>query len=297
MNECTTARAHLALYLDDELRNGERDEFLRHIAECFACRDMLAREREFLTEIRGSHRESAPASLRERVEAILGEPSEPLLAPPVLRQRVGRILGRVPTDARRRRHAAVAALVAVTFVGAMAWYLVPVRRVARSSSAFAKMAVDVHQRHVRGELPLEIGSQSPSEVSAWFAGKVRFGLSLPNYQETSGQDRLYYLLGARLVGFENDYAAYIAYRMGDRPISLVVTSDSVALPSGGQEIMSRGLTFHFEVRNGLKVITWTDRGLTYALVSDLEERGQQSCVVCHEGTQDRDFFETLRPER
>jgi hypothetical protein len=36
--------------------------------------------------------------------------------------------------------------------------------------------------------------------------------------------------------------------------------------------------------------------LTYALVSDLEERGQQSCLVCHAGTKDRDFIEGLRPQ-
>jgi hypothetical protein len=33
--------------------------------------------------------------------------------------------------------------------------------------------------------------------------------------------------------------------------------------------------------------------LTYALVSDLEERGQQSCIVCHQGAQD--FIEPLKP--
>jgi hypothetical protein len=157
------------------------------------------------------------------------------------------------------------------------------------------MAVGTHKRYVRGQLPLEIASASPLDVSDWFSGKVSFGFKLPNYQETSGQERLYELLGARLVGYSNDYAAYVAYRMGDRPISLVVTSAAIATPAGGQEIASRGLTFHFEMISGLKVITWSDRGLTYALVSDLEERGQQSCVVCHEGTRDRDFIEGLRP--
>jgi hypothetical protein len=43
------------------------------------------------------------------------------------------------------------------------------------------------------------------------------------------------------------------------------------------------------------VITWSDRGLTYALVSDLEERGQHSCIVCHQGTKDQDFISNLKP--
>ncbi len=164
-------------------------------------------------------------------------------------------------------------------------------------SHFAMMAVDTHQRHLRGQLPLEIGSDVPEEISHWFAGKVPFSVKLPNYQESSGQEKLYSLEGARLVGYNNGYAAYVAYQMHKRPISLVVTSEAVAQPSGGEEIVSRGLTFHYDSIHGLKVITWSDRGLTYALVSDLEERGQQSCIVCHQGTKDQDFIESLKPKQ
>ncbi len=156
------------------------------------------------------------------------------------------------------------------------------------------MAVDTHLRRLRGQLPLEIISDSPELISSWFAGKVSFRLRLPNYQESSGQEKLYGLEGARLVAFNNDYAAYVAYRMRQRPITLVATANSVAMPSGGEEIVSKGLKFHYDSINGLKVITWADRGLTYALVSDLEERGQQSCLVCHAGTKDRDFIEGLK---
>ena len=148
---------------------------------------------------------------------------------------------------------------------------------------------------MRGQLPLEMETESPQQISSWFLNKVNFSVKLPNYQESSGQDKLYTLEGARLVGYQNDYAAYVAYRMKDRPISLVITSDSVAHPSGGEEIQARGLTFHYNAIDGLKVLTWSDRGLTYALVSDLEERGQQSCIVCHEGTKDRDLLEPLKP--
>jgi anti-sigma factor RsiW len=121
-------------------------------------------------------------------------------------------------------------------------------------------------------------------------------VKLPNYQESSGQEKLYTLEGARLVGYQDDYAAYVAYQMKNRPISLVITADGIAA-SGGEEITARGLTFHYDSIRGLKVITWSDGGLTYALVSDLEERGQQSCVVCHQGTKDQDFISPLKPKR
>jgi hypothetical protein len=76
---------------------------------------------------------------------------------------------------------------------------------------------------------------------------------------------------------------------------VVITSDAVARPSGGEEIDARGLRFHYNAIDGLKVITWSDRGLTYALVSDLEERGQQSCIVCHQGTKHQDLIAPLKP--
>jgi len=177
---------------------------------------------------------------------------------------------------------------AVAVLLAMLWYW-------GGSFNFARMAVDTHLRHLRGQLPLEITSDSPQEISTWFAGKVPFRVELPNYQESSGQEKLYQIEGARLVGFRNDYAAYVAYQMRKRPISLVITSASAAVPRGGERIVSKGITFHYDSIDGLKVITWTDRGLTYALVSDLEERGQRSCIVCHQGTRDRDFIENLRP--
>jgi hypothetical protein len=157
------------------------------------------------------------------------------------------------------------------------------------------MAANAHMRHIQGQLPLEISSEVPERISDWFIGKVPFVLRLPNYQEASGQEKLYRLEGARLVGYKTDYAAYIAYQMQTRPISLVVTSEAVAQPSGGEAIRANGIEFHFNSINGLKVITWSDRGLTYALVSDLEERGQQSCVVCHAGTKDKNLIEPLKP--
>jgi len=157
------------------------------------------------------------------------------------------------------------------------------------------MAADTHLRHLRGQLPLEIVSAAPQQISSWFENKLSFSVKLPNYQESSGQEKLYELEGARLVGYKNDYAAYVSYQMRQRPISLVITSSLVAKPAGGQEVAAKGLTFHYDSINGLKVITWSDRGLTYALVSDLEERGQQSCVVCHHGTKDQDAIDSLKP--
>jgi hypothetical protein len=52
-------------------------------------------------------------------------------------------------------------------------------------------------------------------------------------------------------------------------------------------VTSGGLTFFLESVAGLNVITWTDKGLTYALASDLEVSGERSCLVCHGSPEER----------
>jgi anti-sigma factor RsiW len=276
------------LYLDDELQGEERGVVEAHLADCESCAALFARELNFLKAVRESATvHVAPPELRAKVQKILSD---------------GPKVASVAEVSRPRRASRVSWLVAAA--AALLLLLLPlvVWRINRQSnipalkaSSFALMAADHHLRHMRGQLPLEMETENPQQISSWFLNKVNFSVKLPNYQESSGQDKLYTLEGARLVGYQNDYAAYVAYRMKDRPISLVITSDSVARPSGGEEIQARGLTFHYNAIDGLKVLTWSDRGLTYALVSDLEERGQQSCIVCHEGTKDRDLLEPLKP--
>jgi len=282
LRNCDDIRGRLTLYLDNELQGDERGMVEAHLSECESCAAVFKRELNFLKTIR----ESGPLHV----------------ASPALRNRVKQILKVSPREEQRRGFrfqwlVATAAGLLVLLLPVLVWRIVRQKEPAPVSQVcgFAMMAVETHLRHIRGQLPLETESARPQDISAWFANKVNFSVKLPNYQESSGQEKLYTLEGARLVYYENQYAAYVAYRMADRPISLVITSDSTAKPSGGEEIASKGLKFHYNAIDGLKVITWSDRGLTYALVSDLEERGQQSCIVCHAGTKDQDFIEPLKP--
>jgi anti-sigma factor RsiW len=87
--------------------------------------------------------------------------------------------------------------------------------------------------------------------------------------------------------------AYLAYSMNRRPISLLVTSASQVKPGGGQTFRTGGIEFHFSSERGLRLITWSDRGLSYALVSDPGVTGAESCVICHGSTADRKKIGTL----
>ena len=285
MTNCDDIRDRLALYLDNELQGEDRAAFEAHTQTCQSCASFVEKELAFLNAVRGSGPlHTAPETLKAKVAGMVNEPTEP--ARERLRDRL-----------RLRWILPVAAGLLVVLLPVAVWRVVrqPTRPENGVPSPFALMAAESHLRHIRGQLPLEIESSDPQKISEWFANKVGFNVKLPSYQESSGQEKLYTLEGARLVGFQKDYAAYVSYHMKDRPISLVITSELLAQPSGGEEIASRGLRFHFNALDGLKVITWSDRGLTYALVSDLDERGQQSCIVCHQGTKDQDFIEPLKP--
>jgi len=301
MSKCEDILARMTVYLDDELEAQECGNITVHLADCASCRASFDSERRLLENVRGcGPLHVAPPELRARVEKLLNNRPMARFAPPELRERVRRTVEHFSSRSPRFRFAlpafAMAAVLAVAVLVGL-WQLERNYRlpILHGPSQFAMMAADTHQRHIRGQLPLELVSDVPEQISNWFAGKVPFTVKLPNYQESSGQEKTYQLEGARLVGYRNDYAAYVAYQMGTRPISLVVTSDKVAQPTDGEQIVAQGITFHYNSINGLKVLTWSDRGLTYALVSDLEERGQQSCVVCHQGVKDKDFIESLKP--
>ena len=280
MKNCEDIYRRLNLYLDNELQGEERAAIESHLQQCESCASIFERELSFIKAIRES------GSLH--------------VASPELRARVQETLSGTGTQARAGSRSrltwgfAIAAALVILVLPVVVWRMMK-RSDQMTLSSFALMAAETHLRHARGQLPLEVETAAPQRISEWFANKVNFSVKLPNYQESSGQEKLYTLEGARLVGYKDDYAAYVAYRMKSRPISLVITSDAAAQPSGGEEIVARGLKFHYNAIHGLKVLTWSDRGLTYALVSDLEERGQQSCIVCHQGTKDQDLIAPLKP--
>lgn len=292
MMRCAELQSQRFFYLDHELAEEERTEFERHLKICPTCRDRVEEDRRFLERLRANRslypaREEFRARLLARLEHAETEPS----SCPVLEERRG------AGSITRRRHALLLALAATILLSlSLTWTAarLPWPQRDPAPSSFALMAVETHQRYLRGALPLDLVSDEPARVRAWFEDKVDFTLALPSYPETGGQAKSYRLKGARLISFNNHDAVFVTYEMGAMPISLVVIREADALPSGNERIVSRGLVFHYQAVGGYKVIAWSDRGLTYALVSAFEGRGQQSCLVCHAAPDQRGFLEDLR---
>lgn len=164
-----------------------------------------------------------------------------------------------------------------------------------SGSRFAELAASIHEKQTHSGHALDVYSTSQQALNGWFKTKLQFPLALPTSPSVPGEQRPYYLEGARLVQVRGKTAAYIAYQMQDGPVSLMVTPESVAVASGGNEIKFTKVSFHYARVNDYKVVTWSQHGLTYALVSHEGNTTQGSCMVCHSAMRDRDLTHTPTP--
>jgi mycothiol system anti-sigma-R factor len=295
MSACDDYRAMVLPFSDDELRGQELHDFEQHIAECAECKEVLAQE-QALSHLLHRSRPlyHAPESLRARVSGILSsEVHSVVRAPDGLRRRVLRILASpfrgLTEPAQRWRQLIVAGVVTILVL-----LLVPpaIQRV--RANAFVETAAATHRSYLAGNLPMEIHTSSPDQVTAWFAGKVPFHFQLPESQQTASGQQIYKLVGSRLVNFRGKYAALTTYEMKEQKISLLVVSDESARAEGGEAVQSGRLTFHDHTVGTFKVITWSNHGLTYALVSSLPGSARQSCLVCHQNMADRRNFSHIQ---
>jgi anti-sigma factor RsiW len=283
--------ATIDLYLDKELIGPDLEEFRAHLEACEACRTGLEVREELFRLLRRSRPlYSAPDALRTRVMRTteLLSFSAPY-TPPGLRRRILKVLARPLQSAGGGllRWPLLVAAILLVVAG-----LLPIPGILRQASAnsYVEAAVAAHRSSLNGSLPLEIKSESPSAVTAWFAGKVPFNFRLPEAAEEVGHEQIYRLTGGRLVNYKDGYAALVSYQMQQQTISLLVASSKSAVAAGGEEVPSGGIVFHYSKQMGFAVITWSTHGLTYALVSSLPGSGRQSCMVCHQNMVDGDHF-------
>jgi anti-sigma factor RsiW len=270
MKYCERARGWLHPYMDGELIGADQLAFEEHLLECDNCRSEYTAARQVVDAVRGS------------------SPLYP--ASPTLGLKLRDILQH-DRSVRVRRVRVRAGVMAACFIGTILFItLLPNVRTER----FTSFAATTHARYAQGAVGLGLSSKEPVIVSEWLRARLPFHLALPNFPLDPGTAKSYSLVGASLMRFEGHDVAFLAYTMNAKPISLLVSSTASVLPYSGQAYTSGKLVFHFSTEHGLKLITWRDRGLSYALVSDVQVEGAQSCVVCHGSESERQKFENLQ---
>jgi len=292
MSHCDDRSIDILLYLDNALTGQRLEDFRAHLAGCSHCRERLKEElalSSLLRETRPLY--LAPPALRARVAAaasqqasmgspISGRSSETRMQKLVrwLRDVTRPVFGWKP-------------LVAMTLVLILSLVFIPGAALRLSANDFVEAATKIHRSYLDGALPLQCRSRSPEVVTDWFVGKTPFHFQLPISQSAPKGKALYWLTGARMVSYKGTPAALVAYETPTEKISLLVASSKSVAVAGGEEVQSGGLKFHYRSGANFEVITWSNHGLAYALVSSLTSSPQHSCLVCHQNMTDQNLVE------
>jgi anti-sigma factor (TIGR02949 family) len=288
MNRCDEPKIKILQYLNSDLATSEMEEFRVHVDGCAICRTRLDREQSLsrlLQESRPLYR--APADLRARVSAAVlqhsSRPDRSRLSQSICHA----LLWQFPS---RLRLPGWKILLPTALAISLCFMSIPgaIQRVRAAS--YVQAAVATHHSYLDGSQTLGIQSQSPEAVTAWFAGKVPFQFRLPASQAVPDGRQVYKITGARLVKFNSSDAALVTYETQNEKISLLVASSRQAVVAGGDEVQFGDLIFHYLREGPFKVITWSNHGLSYALVLSISGSARESCMVCHQNMQDRDGF-------
>lgn len=141
----------------------------------------------------------------------------------------------------------------------------------------AEAAVARHDALASARDSLDVATADPARLVAWFANRLPFPVRLPVLDSPDLRP-----VGGSLMEVAGRLAGYVAYRKGNSIVSLgVAPAGAGAPPRGAESEVFRSLRFHLSRMRGHNVIAWTDRDLSYALVSDLPAQGRESCAMCH----------------
>lgn len=290
MGPCDEYCVKILRYLDNALQGQELNDFRTHLESCAGCQASLEAERSLTHLLRRSRPlYSAPAVLRSRVSAAVMHYTESTSARIELCQSAPRLLERALVSPLRRVFGMRMLALVVLLLGFLLAFAPNIVRQVRAAS-YVEAAVTAHRGYLDGNHGLDLRSSSPERVKAWFTNKVPFHFRLPSPQAGPNETSTYRLTGAGVVNYRGSKAALVTYDGTSGKVSLLVASSDFAPVAGGDEVRLGNLTFHYRANDGFKVITWSNHGLAYALVSKVSGSARESCLVCHQNMTDPHAF-------
>ena len=284
MDHADEYSAYIVRYLENQLNDSELEKFSFHLVGCIQCKQNLAQERALSRILQRSQPlYQAPAELR----AWLARTVQTAAAPDSARARgwlrICSCVAQLPVRCKLLVPSAVVVMILGIALGPNVIQNV-------RAMDYIEKAVATHRNFLNGSIPLQVRSGSTMEVSVWFEDKLPFHFRLPGSEAFDDSKVVYRLTGAGLVTYKGGRIALLAYEAPQEKISLVVAPEEYATIGGGDEVQCGGLTFHYNQKDAFKVITWSNHGLAYALVSSRSVSSRQPCLVCHQGMTDRNSF-------
>ena len=229
-------RELLHAYVDGELDLANTRETERHFQSCADCRgtERAIRElRSALTSDTPAYR--APAHLRRNVRAALrreAKSTRQTLSPWLV--------------------FATGAAFAAVLVGAVLFQTMPGVR----DNTIVDQVVASHVRSLLAAHLVDVVSSDQHTVKPWFDGKIDFA---PEVRDLSADG--FPLLGGRLDYLDGKTVVALVYQRNKHPINLFITPAPT----------SRSTSPKVMTRRGYNVFSWTNNGMKYWAVSDLNQ--------------------------
>jgi anti-sigma factor RsiW len=250
---CEQAAAQAGRYLDSD--EDALTPIGRHVAECPRCQRLAKRRRDWRLVVQEAPRFEPrdPEALAARLRAAIA--TTPLAAAPVVKSP-----SKPPSEPPQRWFIAAAAI-AATFlcVSATVWIWVAILRGGGTPAGPNLVAHEVVSSHIRslmGQHLTDVPSSDRHTVKPWFAGKVPFSLTVPDFQAQGVA-----LEGGRLDYVNGRTVAALVYRRRQHVINVFVWPLSANDPAMND---SRS-------ESGYEAIAWTARGQQHWAVSDVND--------------------------
>lgn len=238
---CAGIQRFVDTYLDGEFAERDKAEFENHLAECEPCRSKVMLQAEWKAAIKtAAPREQAPQALRNRVKREL------------------KVIGARESVGRSRelpfRRWAVRVMPVAAAAGVLGTLML-------SKVHWSPVAADVIAKH-RRNLPIEI-TGGPDQVRRWYADKVDFPvrpLVLPQAA----------LRGGRLSSVGEHQAAYLVYDINGNKVSVFIFDPGDQPLDAPQKRVIKDKEVYIDGERGYNVAMFRDRGVGYAIASDLD---------------------------
>jgi anti-sigma factor RsiW len=238
---CQEAQTLLHAYVDGELELSGNLEIEQHLQTCTACAEAHARLKALRVTLQSEvPYYAAPRPLRSKVQAALRQAGVRRRARPLATP----------------RWLALAACVAVILIGG--WTLATVLTPRRDGDTLVREVVAAHIRSLMlDKHQLDVESSDRHTVKPWFKGKIDFA---PTVQDLSAQG--FPLIGGRLDYLDNRAVAALVYKRREHPINLFMwpVNPASGAPQGTLD------------RQGYHLVHWTQAGMNYWAISDLDVR-------------------------
>jgi anti-sigma factor RsiW len=230
-------------------------ELEAHVRECAVCAEAYENHQALRSAITsGSFYFKAPNDLTERVHIALQEADE---ADPHTSAPVDRLSAEMPSQHRRgiqwQFSWALAGLAAAAAMAALVvWRFVPAVSRPSQNDLLVQEVLASHVRSLMANHLTDVPSSDQHTVKPWFNGKLDFS---PPVKDLSGGG--FPLMGGRLDYLEDRPVAALVYQRRKHFINLFIWPS--ASDSGQKTVMRQGYNF----------LHWTQAGMTYWAVSDL----------------------------